>query len=211
MKKIGFILILVMLLSSCGGQTTNENLGGDKIIPLPSTQGINQITDAIVSASFEAKDLLTTSSGTHELSLTIYDYEMFDLVDISTLAVGDTIVVAQEDIKVDTLEKTEGGLVVINGGIENGGVDLYTDSNTVYFESGMDGMKNFFKVGTDSYSISNDFKFIDNSDLEQPNQQFSYKAFAEKLQNGEITCNQFNTTARIIGGEIAEVTLIFTP
>lgn len=184
---------------------------GARIVPLPSSLEASSLTDATVAASFEAKNLVTASAGVHSLFLTVFDYELFDLVDISMLAVGDTIVVAKKDIQVKTLEKTEGGLVVVNGGIENGGVALYTEGNTVYFEVGMNGAKNYFEVGQAPFTIGDNFKFIDSSDLDHPGREFTYDAFAKKLERGEINCNQFNTSVLILDGDIVEITLNYLP
>ena len=54
----------------------------------------------------------------------------------SALEEGDIIVIRNQEIEVATLERTEHGLVIINGGEENGGYDLYTDDSGVYYEMG---------------------------------------------------------------------------
>lgn len=85
------------------------------------------LTDATVAASFGADDIPETDGKT-ELTLTVYDYDIYDMVDIAQLAVGDTIVVDGKDMVV-TSREDENGFVTINGGLEQGGVDLTSDDS----------------------------------------------------------------------------------
>ena len=62
-----------------------------RIEPLPESLDLNALTDATVAASFGADDISETDGKT-ELTLTVYDYDIYDMVDIAQLAVGDTIV-----------------------------------------------------------------------------------------------------------------------
>ena len=100
------------------------------IEPLAESLDPQALTDATVAASFGADDISETDGKT-ELTLTVYDYDIYDMVDIAQLAVGDTIVVDGKDMVV-TSREDENGFVTINGGLEQGGVDLRSDDSCVY-------------------------------------------------------------------------------
>ena len=61
-----------------------------RIEPLPESLDLNALTDATVAASFGAEDI-SEKDGKIEISLTVYDYDVYDMVDVAQLAVGDTI------------------------------------------------------------------------------------------------------------------------
>lgn len=107
-----------------------------RVEPLAESLDLNALTDATVAASFGADDISGTDGKT-ELTLTVYDYDIYDMVDIAQLAVGDTIVVDGKDMVV-TSREDENGFVTINGGLEQGGVDLTSDDSGVYYAVGLD-------------------------------------------------------------------------
>ena len=57
------------------------------------------------------------------------------MVDISNLKVGDTVVTHSGEVKVTSLERSQSGIIYVNGGLENGGFDLVTDDSGVFFET----------------------------------------------------------------------------
>ena len=101
-----------------------------RVEPLPETLDVNALTDATVAASFSAEDI-SEKDGKTQITLTVYDYDVYDMVDVAQLAVGDTIVVDGKDMVVTSREDKD-GFVTINGGLEQGGVDLTSDDSGVY-------------------------------------------------------------------------------
>ena len=78
-----------------------------RIEPLPESLDLNALTDATVAASFGTEDI-SEKDGKTEITLTVYDYDVYDMVDISQLAVGDTIVVDGKDMVVTSREDKDG-------------------------------------------------------------------------------------------------------
>ena len=78
-----------------------------RVEPMPESLDLNALTDATVAASFGADDISETDGKT-ELTLTVYDYDIYDMVDIAQLAVGDTIVVDGKDMVVTSREDENG-------------------------------------------------------------------------------------------------------
>ena len=148
MKKVLAILLAlsVLALSACAAKQANSDTQKDsntaeteqqpdsaqtaetqqpaqetkRIEPLPEDLDLNALTDATVAASFGAEDI-SEKDGKTEITLTVYDYDVYDMVDIAQLAVGDTIVVDGKDMVV-TSREDENGFVTINGDLEQGGV-----------------------------------------------------------------------------------------
>lgn len=120
MKKVLAILLAlsVLALSACAAKQANSDTQKDsntaeteqqpdsaqtaetqqpaqeakRIEPLPEDLDLNALTDATVAASFGAEDISEKDDKT-EITLTVYDYDVYDMVDVAQLAVGDTIVV----------------------------------------------------------------------------------------------------------------------
>ena len=78
------------------------------------------------------------------------------MVDIAQLAVGDTIVVDGKDMVV-TSREDENGFVTINGGLEQGGVDLTSDDSGVYYAVGLDDAKSYHELGKVTVPVAEGF------------------------------------------------------
>lgn len=140
-KKLKSIIMasVLLLATACGSQgnsvkteTADRDVDSNRIEPLPETLSIDVLDNCTVSASFSAEDM-ASSEGVTVLHMTVYDYEKFDLVDISLMQEGDTLVINGADVPLESVIRDEHGLVIINGGIEEGGYELYTDENTIYY------------------------------------------------------------------------------
>ena len=91
------------------------------------------------------------------------------MVDIAQLAVGDTIVVDGKDMVV-TSREDENGFVTINGGLEQGGVDLTSDDSGVYYAVGLDDTKSYHELGKVTVPVAEGFVLTDNADPEHPDE-----------------------------------------
>ena len=174
-----------------------------RIEPLPETLDVNALTDATVAASFGAEDISEKDDKT-EITLTVYDYDVYDMVDIAQLAVGDTIVVDGKDV-VGISREDKDGFVTINGGLEQGGVDLTSDDSGVYYAVGMDDAKSYHELGKIAVPV-----VTDNSDPEHPDETYA----AEDLSNLAEDAPGFvagNTLATIEHGELTVLARSFMP
>ena len=178
------------------------------IEPLPESLDLNALTDATVAASFGADDISETDGKT-ELTLTVYDYDIYDMVDIAQLAVGDTIVVDGKDMVV-TSREDENGFVTINGGLEQGGVDLTSDDSGVYYAVGMDDAKSYHELGKITVPVAEGFVLTDNSDPDHPDETYAASDLA-KLAASEPGFTANNTLATIEHGELTVLARSYTP
>ena len=232
MKKVLTILLAlsVLALSACAARQANSDTQKDsntaeteqqpdsaqtaetqqpaqeakRIEPLAESLDLNALTDATVAASFGAEDI-SEKDGKMEISLTVYDYDVYDMVDISQLAVGDTIVVDGKDMVVASREDKD-GFVTINGGLEQGGVDLTSDDSGVYYAVGLDDAKSYHELGKITVPVA----LTDNADPEHPDETYAASDLA-KLAASEPSFTANNTLATIEHGELTVLARSYTP
>ncbi|MBR5230201.1 MAG: hypothetical protein IKW01_05015 [Firmicutes bacterium] len=206
MKKVlSVLLVLVMIccmFTACG--TDEPAVEGAKIAPLPASIDMNALDNCTLAVSFEEGDAYVDDNGAMQLDVTVYTYDLYDMVDIAALKEGDTIVIRDEEVAVESLETLESGLIFINGGMENGGYDLYTDESGVYFEHGFDDAKSYYPVGEATIRVSADFQFADSYDQEKGEVTYYPGDF---LTDAGIVYDftPYNTSIVVEGGQIIQM------
>jgi hypothetical protein len=226
-KKFVIILLASRILSGCNTEidtitgepeeysTTEEleipdiyhTVEHKEIRPLPSTLDINNLTECTVNVSFSKDSVIQEES---KLYMKVYDYEVFDMVDISTLDIGDTIIIRDVEVKVNDLETLKSGLLFINGGIENDGYDLWCD-NGVYFEHGYNDVKSFYPIGDIVLPLAENFIYIDSSDLDKGDIELDKDNFLEIVSDKYYEFTEINTKAVISNGEIIKIVRNYVP
>lgn len=162
-----------------------ETTGSKTITPLATGFDPTDLSDCIVPVSFEKSDFAKNSAGEVQLAMTVYAYDSFDMVDISTMQVGDHITICQEDVEITSLEQDEYGAYIINGGIEEGGYQLRTDEDTTFYPVSWDDAKIYYEVAAMTLPVADDFSFADSSDLTEK----TYTADDILNDNGEMYDN----------------------
>ena len=178
------------------------------INPLPDGT-MDNLTDAILAVSLGEGGAYVDDTGKMQMDVKIYTYDKYDMVDISLLKVGDIIVTHAGEVEVTSMEQTAAG-ILINGGLEEGGFDLVTDDSGIYFETGFNDAKNWYEVGEATIRVSADFQGVDRSDPDKGDVTLYPGSFLV----GEVTDYNFtpyNTTIRVEGGQIVEMTRSFMP
>ena len=207
MKKISVIFTaLFLLLAGCASAQTDP---AQKISPLPDAT-MENLTDAILSVSLAEGDAYVDETGKMQMDLKIYSYDCYDMVDISNLKVGDTLVRHSDEVQVTSIEQNDAGTIYINGGLDNGGFDLVTDDCGVFYEMGYNDHKNWFQVGEATIRVSADFKGSDCADPELGEVVIYPGDFlVDAVTNYDFT--PYNTTIRIEGGQIVEMNRRYIP
>ena len=216
-KYILLILMVCFLLTACSSFTDEpktetvvaETESATTVYPLPDTT-MDNLTDAILSVSLEEGNAYVDDSGKMQMDVTVYTYDRYDMVDISILKVGDTLVTHAGEVEVLALERDAHGTLHINGGLDADGMDLVTDDSGVFFEAGFNDHKSWYAVGNATIRVSVDFIFTDNADPEQGEVIFYPGSFLI----GEVTGYDFtpyNTTIRIEDGQIVEMNRRYIP
>ena len=177
--------------------------------PLPDTT-MENLNDAILSISLEEGGAYVDDTGKMQMDVKIYTYDRYDMVDISELKEGDTLVTQAGEIEITAMERSESGIIRINGGLEEGGLDLVTDDSGIFFETGFNDAKNWYEVGEATILVSADFLGHDNSNPEQGEALI----YPGDFLVGAVTDYNFtpyNTTIRVEGGQIVEMNRMYAP
>ena len=178
----------------------------DRVKPLPDAIDVTALTDAMVAASFD-ESAIEEADGKTYLTLQVYDYDRYDMVDISKLAEGSVIVAGGKDMTVSSVEQ-DGSLVLINGGLTKGGMTLTTQDDGVYYELGVNDVKCYQEKGEVTLPLSAGFTLTDDSDPDHPNQIYGAEKLSELVSSG-FTAN--NTLVTIENGEITAITRTVAP
>ena len=178
------------------------------IAPLPVTVDLE---DCTVAVSLEEGDFYTDEAGTVRMDVTVFVYDLYDLVDISLMKEGDTILRGQEKVLISSIERTENGSVLINGGPDLGGFCLCTADNTVYYELGYSDTKSYYPLGKVSLPVSPDFICNDPSDLDKGAVSYRAEDFLAGTGTIDYLFNAHNTTIQIEAGLVTAMTRVYTP
>lgn len=180
------------------------------IRPLPDVT-MEAMADSILNISFEPGDFYRHESGGIYLRMQIYSYEKFDMVDISGLKAGDRILLSGEEIPVKAVERNAYGTVLVNGGLDEGGFDLATDDNGIYYVHGYSDIKSWYLLGEAECKVADTFVFTDSSDLELGTATYDAEAVLNGDPAPEFGYRPQNTTVRMENGFVAEMNRIYTP
>ena len=179
------------------------------IMPLPATVDVNNLRDCMIAASLSDKEAISEEDGKVQMTVKVWIYDLYDMVDISMLEEGSVIQINKEDVEVTSVEEGKNS-IIINGGLDNDGYELRTDEGTVYFEIGYSDVLSYYEVGEATLPVSDEFVFIDSSDLDKGEVSYSI----EDLQNNDeiyFDFNANNTKIVIEEGEITVMERVYTP
>ena len=104
----------------------------------------------------------------------------------------------------------ENGSISINGGLLENGLDLATDDDGIFYETGFNDMKNWYEIGNAILPVSTEFEYHDFSDLEVGEKVY----FSGSFLIGEVTDYNFtpyNTIVRVENGQVVEMHRAYTP
>lgn len=192
-------------------ETVEEEQEAVTVTPLPCTIDMNALDNCTLAVSFEKGDAYVDDTGAMRLDVTVYTYDLYDMVDMSLLKEGDTMVIGGENVLVESLKRTETGAVLINGGIENGGYDFSHTENGVYFEHGMSDVKSYYPIGEASIKVSTEFRFIDSSDLDKGEMMYYPGDFLTDDAGIYYHFTPNNTSIVVEDGKVIQMTRVYTP
>ncbi len=188
---------------------------GNVIEPLPIQGDINNLEDGIYMIDVDAPTL-----SMEGFDCEVYETYYYDAVDISTMQVGDTFYAPDcfsnqvgEDgyLTIESIGES-GSTITINGGYEEGGLDLYTcdEYGGVYRIMWVDDIATYADLGKISLPFAKDFVIINNADLYNPGINYTPQELI--VFDAEVEKLYFrNTSIRIENGEVVEMTINFIP
>lgn len=223
--KTRILIILVMCIIFAGCTNTRNQPGqpaqtapvetkateaATVIRPLPDTT-MDALENSIVNISFEQNGFYRDEAGNVYLQMQIYSYDKFDMVDISAMKVGDIILISGEELIVNSVERNDQGTVFINGGLDEGGLDMITDDGGIYFSHGYSDMKSWNLVGEANCPVSDDFVFTDSVNLDLGKVIYGAEDLLNSIPAPEYGYQPQNTTVRIENGQVVTMERIYTP
>ena len=111
--------------------------------------GITELDNCMVNAYFD-KTKIKHENGVYTAEFECYEKELFDMVEIHLMQVGDTITVEDDQvIEIKKIEKNGGnGHIVINGGVDfEDGLVLAPGDGGTYFVFGLDDCPSYHFIG----------------------------------------------------------------
>ena len=213
-KTLSIILVLILsigLFAGCNTQTGKEENNAKVISPLPETLDLGALDNCTVAVSLEKGDAFVNDSGKMVMDVTVYSYELYDMVDIASLEENDVIVRRNKEVTVTEVERLESGLVKINGGEENGGFDFVSNDSTVYYETGMNDIKAYYELGKVTLPVSTEFEYIDESDLDAEAKKYFPGDFLIEDSGIEYNFTPNNTSIVIENGTVIKMTKVYMP
>ena len=204
------ILAISAILFSCGGSQTTEQQN-KCIAPLPAGVSVDSLKDCTVPASFTNNDFNWMGGN---LSMTVYNTDLYDAVEVSQMQVGDTIIYAGEPIIISQIDQTEGGVEINGGQVDEGGCWLVAFEGGTYITRGMNDHANFSELGKAQVPLAENFVLIDcGENPTDPSDTIStnQKLYIENLKDGKSGFSPLNTQVTIENGAITQINRRWIP
>lgn len=191
--------------SASSGSSQREAL---RVAPMGEPLDVSLLTegDNSFSAGFQGSDIYLNDDGALVIDLTVYGCELYDAVDISLLAPGDTLVVKGQDVPVESVE--QGEYVAVNGGLEQGGIDLVSAGGGTYQVALENDARDLYEAGRVTLPVDQNFLLTDDSDPENPGRTF-YPG--DLLEMGDEVFPPLGTTVETVNGRIVAIHRDYIP
>ena len=190
-------------------ETTVEETG-TIVAPLPESIDLTNLIEGTIAVSLEKGGLYKDDNGNMMMDITVFSYDKFDMVDIASLKVGDTILMNQVGVVIESIETNGNGGVLINGGLDNGGYELRSDDSTIFYQIGYSDVKAYHEVGKITLPVAADFVYTDSSDLDAGSVEMTADEFFA-AEDMDYSFNANNTEMMILDGSVKAMTRVYTP
>lgn len=177
------------------------------------------IFEELQTASFKfAAAIHSIKDG--QVNMTVYSYDAYEQSDIDALQTGDVIRTHDGqtgklvDVTVNSIEKKDDDIyVVINGGVEEGGLELTRDRDT-YRTMTMDDYPVYYEAGELTLPLAEDAQMSDSSSAPDADISLTEGAAAveEAFNNSENNYwNCTNTTVFTDQGKVGNIVRVWVP
>ena len=234
--KIGTLTVLLALgitMAGCGASgstagsaaasttsTTSSEAQKTEVHPMQGVLLSDPLSDGTYHISFESDKVWVGERKNTINNAVVYDYDRYTAADIEALSEGDTIIThlnGTEETTALTVEsiERENNYVTINGGIEEGGIDLCKEDDH-YRTLTWDDYPAYYEVGVVKQLVMAD-------DIELSDGAADYEADPVIVKGDRAVCdamsneedgygwNAGNTTVTIQNGEMTHVDRIWVP
>lgn len=181
-----------------------------RIAPLPSGLDVENLHDCTVAAAFTPDDFNWMGGN---LTMTVYNQDLYDAVEVSQMQVGDTLIYEGKPMVINMIAEEHGG-IDINGGLDEGGCCLAGNEGGTYVARNWDDHATYTKLGKAEVALAENFMIIDCGDFpEDPLDTIrtEQKLYIEKLKDYKKDFFQLNTRVTIENGMITEINRKWIP
>lgn len=206
-KILAFAAISLMI---CSCDPVNDFKANKCIAPLPAGVSVDSLTDCTVPASFSCDDFNWMGGN---LTMTVYSQDLYDAVEVVQLQKGDTIIYESKPMVIDSISDN-GGLLTINGGLEEGGCYLQGYEGGTYRAVQFDDHSIYTELGKAELPLAEDFIIIDcgiNPDDPSDTIRTDQKLYLESQKDYNKIFFNLNTTVVITNGVITEINRKWIP
>lgn len=186
------------------------------VAPMECTMDVDNLEDGIYPATLKL-DTLSVEEVDEEnteimLMAEIFNADLYDAVEITTLKPGDKVIVYGEEVEVEKVEDVN-GTIQVNGGLDEGGFNFRAGEGGTYKVVGFDDHTSYTSIGEIDIYIDDDTVLIDKSDLENPDGvEVKGAEIAEYLEDAENKeFNHLNTTITFEHGYLTEINRVYIP
>lgn len=200
--------------------TTSSETQKTEVHPMQGVLLSDPLSDGTYHISFESDKVWVGERKNTINNAVVYDYDRYTAADIEALSEGDTIIThlnGTEEITALTVESVEreNNYVTINGGIEEGGIDLCKEDDH-YRTLTWDDYPAYYEVGVVKQLVMAD-------DIELSDGAADFGADPVMVKGDRAVCdamsseedvygwNAGNTTVTIQNGEITRADRIWVP
>ena len=228
------VLAVGMMMTACGGKTASSAAASSAASSVPAS------STAASSEAAQTGDILPIAQGTLEdmktdnyklaanitaikdgqMTMTVYCYDAYEKADIDGLQTGNVLDVhdqgsstAATKMTVESIERDEeNGYVTINGGVEQGGVELCLDHD-VYRTVTFDDYPVYYEMGELTLPMAEDVSISDTSADPQADAVITEGATAveDAFNANPDNWNCGNTTVFTENGKVSGVLRIWVP
>ncbi len=192
------------------GDVPVANLHNSYIKPLEVNYNASAPGDCTVKASFTIKDFDTENNT---LTFTAYAEELYDAAEIALMQIGDTIYMDGKEYVVESIQDKNGDLIV-NGGFEEGGVELTGGDGGTYKAHGFDDYATYEELGKSTLTFSEELSISDAyKDMNNP-ETYTFEDIEKFLKGLTGAADSFtyaSTSITIAGGQIVNITRNWIP
>lgn len=195
------------------GDVAFEKITGNFIAPNPCEIDADNIENGIFYIYLDESGI-SEADGKVTVRTEIYTEDSYDIVDINRMAQGDVIYINGRLLPVDSVSKTDNGIIEVNGGIENMGSALRAvDESNCYVFVGMDMESSYTRQGIANLTVSDNVKLIDYHDDIYDGIEYSDKdaimTLKEIVKEYPLTC--YDGVIIVENSEIIEIDRLFRP
>lgn len=193
---------------------SSETIQHNVIKPLKMNLDVDNIEDAILNAAYSLTDIDIEKK---EITLTLYEQDIYDAIELHTMQVGDSIIVADEVYPVDKIT-SENEFIDINDGYTESefGMTFMPNDGGTYRTLLLDDYATYSYITTKTFSLSDEFTLTDYTYGDYGNEGTktdlnNWDEFTKTLEDWDTEFYYTNTTVRIVNNEVVEINRHWVP